>query len=202
MTNGFKKGIIGFGVILALILIFCGYFAYCNNTLVALEEEADTSWAQVQNVYQERFDKIPNLVAVVKGYAKHEEEVLTKITEARANAGGVINVDSSILNDEEKMAQFQKVQDELSSSLQRLLVVTENYPELKANDNFLALQNEISEIENKISVERKRFNDKVKLYNTKIRQFPMNMMASKYGFEKKSYFQAVAGSETAPKVEF
>jgi len=202
MSSGAKKGIIVLGVILAIVLVFCGYVANCHNSLVQLEEDVNEKWSQVQNIYQERYDKIPNLVSSVKGYSKYESDVLTKVTEARSKAGGVVNVDSSILEDESKMAEFQKIQDELSSSLQRLLVVSENYPELKADSHFLSLMNEISEIENKISVERKRFNESVKTYNTKIRQFPMNMMASKYGFEKKAYFQASAKAEEAPVVEF
>lgn len=176
----------------------------CNiyNNLVALDEEVNAQWAQVENQYQRRYDLIPNLVATVKGYAKQESEVYTQVAEARSKAGGVINVDPSILEDEEKMAQFQKVQDSLGSALQRLLSVTENYPELKSNQNFLALQDELEGTENRITVERKRYNDVAKKYNSAIRQWPGVVIAGKMGLKAKAYFTASTEAKSAPKVEF
>lgn len=202
MSGFLKKTLIIAGIILVAGIGLYSCTAGMYNGLVQIDEEVNEKWSQVQNLYQERFDKIPNLVATVKGYAKHEESVFAEIAQARAKAGGVVNVDSSILEDDAKMAEFQQIQDSLGASLQRLLVVSENYPTLKADRNFLALQDEISEIENKISLERKRFNDSVKKYNTKIRSFPTNIVAGNMGLEKKAYFEAVKGSETAPKVEF
>lgn len=190
------------GIIVAAVVLLCGITYSSYNKLVLLDEETSSAWSQVENQYQRRYDLIPNLVNTVKGYAKHEESVLKELTEARSKAGGVISVDSSILDDPEKMAEFQKVQNELGASLQRLLAVTENYPELKANQNFLALQDELEGTENRISVERKRFNDSVKAYNSTMRRFPMNLLAGMFGFEKKNYFAAEAAAAKAPEVQF
>ena len=189
-------------IIAAAVVLLCGITYSSYNKLVLLDEETSSAWSQVENQYQRRYDLIPNLVNTVKGYAKHEESVLRELTEARSKAGGVISVDSSILDDPEKMAEFQKVQNELGASLQRLLAVTENYPELKANQNFLAVQDELEGTENRISVERKRFNDSVKAYNSTMRRFPMNLLAGMFGFEKKNYFAAEAAAAKAPEVQF
>ena len=189
-------------IIAAAVVLLCGITYSSYNKLVLLDEETSSAWSQVENQYQRRYDLIPNLVNPVKGYAKHEESVLRELTEARSKAGGVISVDSSILDNPEKMAEFQKVQNELGASLQRLLAVTENYPELKANQNFLALQDELEGTENRISVERKRFNDSVKAYNSTMRRFPMNLLAGMFGFEKKNYFAAEAAAAKAPEVQF
>lgn len=189
-------------IIAAAVVLLCGITYSSYNKLVLLDEETSSAWSQVENQYQRRYDLIPNLVNTVKGYAKHEESVLRELTEARSKAGGVISVDSSILDDPEKMAEFQKIQNELGASLQRLLAVTENYPELKANQNFLALQDELEGTENRISVERKRFNDSVKAYNSTMRRFPMNLLAGMFGFEKKNYFAAEAAAAKAPEVQF
>ena len=189
-------------IIAAAVVLLCGITYSSYNKLVLLDEETSSAWSQVENQYHRRYDLIPNLVNTVKGYAKHEESVLRELTEARSKAGGVISVDSSILDDPEKMAEFQKVQNELGASLQRLLAVTENYPELKANQNFLALQDELEGTENRISVERKRFNDSVKAYNSTMRRFPMNLLAGMFGFEKKNYFAAEAAAAKAPEVQF
>ena len=189
-------------IIAAAVVLLCGITYSSYNKLVLLDEETSSAWSQVENQYQRRYDLIPNLVNTVKGYAKHEESVLRELTEARSKAGGVISVDSSILDDPEKMAEFQKVQNELGASLQRLLAVTENYPELKANQNFLALQDELEGTENRISVERKRFNYSVKAYNSTMRRFPMNLLAGMFGFEKKNYFAAEAAAAKAPEVQF
>ena len=185
--------------IAALPLLFsgCGY-----NRMVTLDENVSAAWAQVENVYQRRMDLIPNLVETVKGYAAREQETLTALAEARSRAGGVMQVDEDLLNDPEAFARFQQAQDSLGSALQRLLVVTENYPELKANQNFLALQNQLEGTENRIAVERKRFNDAVREYNTVIRRFPQVIVANMTGFDPKPYFEASEGAETAPTVEF
>ncbi len=185
--------------IAALPLLFsgCGY-----NRMVTLEEGVSAAWSQVENVYQRRMDLIPNLVETVKGYAAHEEETLTALAEARSRAGGVMDIDEDLLNDPEAFARFQEAQDGLGSALQRLLVVTENYPELKANQNFLALQDQLEGTENRIAVERKHYNDAVRAYNTTIRRFPQLIMARMTGFEAKPYFEASEGANIAPKVEF
>ncbi|MDE5898459.1 MAG: LemA family protein, partial [Treponemataceae bacterium] len=136
------------------------------NALVALDEKVTAQWAQVENQYQRRYDLIPNIVSTVKGAAAHEAEVFTQVAEARAQAGGVLHVDASILDDEQKFAEFQKIQDTLGGALQRLLSVTENYPELKANANFLSLQDELEGTENRIAVARKNYNETAQSYNT------------------------------------
>lgn len=183
--------------ILPLILTSCGY-----NRIVALDEGVSSAWAQVENVYQRRMDLIPNLVSTVKAYAAHEKDTLTALTEARSRAGGVMNIDENLLNNPEAFARFQKAQNGLGAALQRLLVVTENYPDLKANQNFLALQDQLEGTENRISVERQRFNEAVRSYNTTIRRFPQVIVARITGFQSKQYFESAAGADTAPKVEF
>jgi len=181
-----------FGV---LSLSSCGY-----NTMVQLDEQVQSQWAQVENVYQRRQDVIPNLVNTVKGAANFEKETLTQVIEARAKATSV-NVDPAKLTPE-SIQKFQEAQGQLSSALGRLMVVTENYPELKANQNFLELQAQLEGTENRIASERRKFNEVTQTYNSKIRTFPNNLTASMFGFEKKGYFQAEAGAEKAPKVEF
>lgn len=200
--NSLKKFCITAGIILAAIGIIYNFFAGNYNKMVSLDEEVSSAWSQVENQYQRRLDLIPNLVNTVKGYASHEESLFTQIAEARSKAGGTVNIDSSITDDPDKFAEYQKIQGELSSSLQRLLAVTESYPELKANENFLALQDELAGTENRISVERKRYNDAAKSYNTLIRKFPANIVANMNGFEKKPYFEADSQAKTAPAVEF
>ena len=178
-----------------LFLSSCGY-----NTMVSMDEQVSTQWAKVQNVYQRRADLIPNLVNTVKGYAKHEEETLTKVTEARSKATSI-----TLKADEltpEKLQQFQAAQSQLSSALSRLLAVAEQYPDLKANQNFLELQAQLEGTENRIAVERRNFNEAVQQYNTYIRKFPNNLMAGMFKFEKKAYFEAEAGSAKAPEVKF
>ncbi len=167
-----------------------------------MDEGVKGQWGQVQNVYQRRFDLIPNLVATVKGYANHEEKVFTEIAEARSKAGGVMNVSDEVLNDPESFKKFQKAQSELSGALQRLLVVTENYPALKADQNFMALQDQLEGTENRITVERQRFNELVKDYNVFIKQFPRAIVANMSGFREKAYFAADEAAEKAPTVSF
>ena len=192
------------GLLITLAVIFSMYSCVSGtyNSMIELDEQVKQQWAQVENQYQRRYDLIPNLVETVRGYAKHESDVLTQVTEARASVGGMIKIDESILEDEEKMAQFQKIQDSLSGALQRLLSVTENYPELKANQNFLTLQNQLEGTENRISIERKRYNETAQEYNTKIRRFPNAFIANMFGFKTKAYFSAAVEAQTAPKVEF
>ncbi|RLW70889.1 MAG: LemA family protein [spirochete symbiont of Stewartia floridana] len=184
-------------VFIAFVSTGCGY-----NRMVALEEGVSSAWAQVGNVYQRRMDLIPNLVETVKGYAAHEQETLTALTEARSRAGGVMSIDENLLNNPEAFARFQQAQSGLGAALQRLLVVTENYPDLKANQNFLALQDQLEGTENRIAVERMRFNEAVRAYNTLIRRFPQVLMARMTGFEAKPYFEAAEGAETVPQVNF
>ena len=197
-----SKGLIA--IIVLLVCVFAAFSWYKNtyNSLVSMDEEVSASWAEVQNQYQRRLDLIPNLVSTVKGYAKHESDVFTQVSEARSKAGGQINISDEILNDPEAFARYQQIQDNLGASLQRLLMVTVQYPELKADQNFLALQDQLEGTENRITVARNRFNDTAKRYNTKIRQFPANIIANMSGFEKRPYFTASEAAQSAPKVEF
>ena len=180
-----------------LVFSGCGY-----NRMVSLDEGVSAAWAQVENVYQRRMDLIPNLVETVKGYAAQEQDTFTALAEARSRAGGVLEVDENLLNSPEAFARFQQAQDGLGAALQRLLVVTENYPNLKSNQNFLALQDQLEGTENRIAVERRRFNEAVRTYNTVIRRFPQMIFARMAGFESKPYFEASPGAESAPAVEF
>ncbi|MBU6332297.1 MAG: LemA family protein [Bacteroidota bacterium] len=178
-----------------LLLNSCGY-----NQMVSKEEAVGGQWANVETAYQRRADLIPNLVSTVKGYAQFEQETLLGVVEARSKATGVqVNADKL---DEASIQKFQESQAALSGALSRLLVVVEKYPDLKANQNFLELQSQLEGTENRISVERRRFNELVQDYNAYIRKFPNNMISGMFGFEKKGYFKADAGSDKAPKVEF
>jgi LemA protein len=170
------------------------------NAMVTLEEGVDASWAQVENVYQRRADLIPNLVATVKGYAEHEQETFTAVTEARSKVNN-INVEG-MANNPQALQNFQQAQGQLSSALSRLMVVVEKYPDLKANQNFLDLQTQLEGTENRIAVERNRFNKVAQGYNTIIRRFPGSIYAGMFGFDRKAYFEAESGSEIAPQVEF
>jgi LemA protein len=195
-----KKGIITIIVIVAVLLLLFIWVKNAYNGMVKKQEAVEAQWAQVENVYQRRADLIPNLVATVKGYAAHEQGTLTAVIEARAKATS-ITVDPSNITPEQ-LAEFQEAQDQLSSALSRLLVSVERYPDLKANENFLALQSQLEGTENRITVERQKFNDRAREYNQSIRMFPRNIIAGMFGFEKIGYFKAAAGSEVAPKVEF
>src|SRR5690606_25881688 len=183
------------GLFAVLSLSSCGY-----NTMVKLDEQVTSQWAQVENVYQRRADLIPNLVATVKGAAEFEQTTLTQVVEARAKATS-INVDPSNLTPE-AIAQFQAAQGQLSQSLGRLLATVEAYPQLKANQNFLELQAQLEGAENRITVERQKFNDVTQQYNSTVRTFPNNLVAGMFGFKAKGYFQADAGANQAPTVEF
>ena len=193
-----KKGLlITLGIILLMGFMLAGRY----NSLVTLREAVDEKWAQVENVYQRRLDLIPNLIATVKGYAAHEKQTLTDVIEAR-NKALQTKIDVGSLNNEAKFEAFAKAQDKLSSVLSRLMVVVERYPDLKASQNFLALQSQLEGTENRIAVERKRYNETVRGYNTMIRRFPTNMIASAFGFDKVTYFKSAPKAATAPKVEF
>jgi len=196
-----RSGRLNLLIIGVIIVFLIFYFIGGYNSLVRLEEEVNSAWAQVSNQYQRRADLIPNLVEVVKGYAKHERETFQAVTEARAKATQ-ITLSPEILDNPETFNKFQQVQGELSSALARLLAVAENYPQLKANENFLSLQAQLEGTENRIAVERRRFNEVVRRYNTRIRRFPTNIIAGLFGFERKAYFKAEQGAEKAPKVQF
>ena len=189
-------------IVLVCLLSIASCYKKTYNSLVSADENVEASWAEVQNQYQRRLDLIPNLVSTVKAAAKHENDVFTQVAEARSKAGGQINVSDEILNDPEAFARYQQIQDQLGSSLQRLLAVSENYPELKANENFISLQDQLEGSENRITVARQRFNENAKIYNKIVRAFPTNIIANMSGFEKKSYFTASSQAQTAPKVEF
>lgn len=191
-------------LIIFAVCVIALFSCYKNtyNSLVYMEENVSGQWAEVQNQYQRRMDLIPNLVSTVKGYASHESEVFKQVSDARSKAGGQINISDEVLSNPEAFERYQQVQDQLGSSLQRLLMVTENYPELKADQNFLALQDQLEGTENRITVARGRYNDAAKQYNSKIRSFPTNIIANMSGFEKKIYFSASAEAQAAPKVEF
>ena len=191
-------------LIIFAVCVIALFSCYKNtyNSLVYMEENVSEQWAEVQNQYQRRMDLIPNLVSTVKGYASHESEVFKQVSDARSKAGGQINISDEVLSNPEAFERYQQVQDQLGSSLQRLLMVTENYPELKADQNFLALQDQLEGTENRITVARGRYNDAAKQYNSKIRSFPTNLIANMSGFEKKIYFSASAEAQSAPKVEF
>jgi LemA protein len=197
-----KKSWIIIGVVVLFVIIVFSSLKGTYNGLVTKEENVNKKWADVQGAYQRRTDLIPNLVSTVKGYAKFEQETLIKVIEQRANATKTnINVDPAKL-DANTLAQFQKTQDELGSSLSKLMVVVEKYPDLKANQNFLQLQAQLEGTENRINVERRNFNESVQLFNSSLRSFPTNILAGMFGFSQKPYFAAQAGAENAPKVEF
>jgi LemA protein len=192
--------LIGIIVVIALLfVVVTGVSGY--NGLVKKNETVNQQWGQVENVYQRRADLIPNLVETVKGAAKFEQETLTKVIEARASATQV-KLTPEMLNDPQAMQKFEAAQGELSSALSRLLVTVEQYPELKANANYLALQDQLEGSENRITVERRRFNEVAQDYNVAVKRFPMNFFAGMFGFTPKAYFQAQPGSEQAPKVKF
>ena len=183
--------------VLAVVVLW-GVGVY--NDLVSEQENVEAAWAQVENQYQRRADLVPNLVATVKGYAKHEQETLENVISARAKATQV-TVDPTNTTPEQ-LAAFQAAQGELSQALGRLLAVAENYPDLKANQNFLDLQAQLEGTENRIAIARQQFNDAARRYNKQIRKFPRNMIAKMFDFEKKPYFEAEEGAKHAPKVEF
>ncbi|MBQ9556753.1 MAG: LemA family protein [Muribaculaceae bacterium] len=195
-----KKGCIGLIVLGIIALALFGWVKNGYNGLVKDQQSVETAWAQVENVYQRRADLIPNLVETVKGYAKHEQETLEGVIEARANATKV-TIDAKNMTPED-LQKYQAAQGDVTSALSRLIAVSEAYPDLKANQNFLELQNQLEGTENRIAVERNKFNEVAREYNTKRLTFPTNILANIFGFGEKPYFKAQEGADKAPKVDF
>ncbi|MFA6879733.1 MAG: LemA family protein [Bacteroidales bacterium] len=195
-----KKGCSGLIVVLVILAILVVWGIKAYNSMVKQREAVNTAWSNVENTYQRRADLIPNLVSTVKGYAKHEQSTLEGVVEARAKATQ-IKVDPANL-DEASLKKFNDAQGELGSALGKLLMIQENYPNLKANENFLELQSQLEGTENRINVARSNFNDTAKNYNTYLQKFPNNVISGLFGFKTKPYFEASPGTETAPKVEF
>lgn len=195
-----KPVIITLAVVAAIIAAIALWAMTGYNSLVSADETVSTAWSNVENQYQRRADLIPNLVNTVKGYAAHEQETLDAVVSARTRATQV-TVDADNLTPE-KLAEYQKAQGEVGAALGRLLAITESYPDLKANQNFLELQAQLEGTENRISVERRNFNEAAKEYNTSIRKFPKNILAGMFGFEKRPYFESQEGADKAPAVEF
>src|SRR5437016_10050805 len=194
----------GLIVLIVVLVVLGGLVAWAvsvNNQLVVQEQNVNGAWAQVQNQYQRRADLIPNLVETVKGFAAQERGVLESVTQARSRASGV-QLTPEALNDPRAMERFQAVQRDLSGALSRLLVTVERYPELKSNQNFLDLQKQLEGTENRIAVERKRFNDAVAAYNTRLRLFPGSIVARVAGFAPKTFFEAAPDAATPPRVKF
>jgi len=191
MTSTKRNWLIAIIVILVVAGSLYSFFKGTYNQFVTLDEAVKSSWAQVENQLQRRFDLIPNLVETVKGYAKQEKDVLVEVTNARARVGGAATVPDKI-----------SANNELTGALSRLLVVVEKYPDLKSNQNFMRLQDELAGTENRISVERKRYNEAVQAYNVAIRSFPANLLAGLYGFGKAAFFEAPAAAKAAPQVKF
>src|SRR5262249_23150336 len=205
MGTGAKIALVAVGAIAVVLLIFGGTIASTYNTLVPLDQAAQSQWGEVENVYQRRADLVPNLVASVKGAANFEQQTLTAVTEARAKVGQVTSgAIENIARDPQAFARFQQAQDGLSSALSRLMVVAEKYPELKATQNFRDLQAQLEGTENRITVERMRFNETAQAFNTKRDSFPTVLIAGFFGsrFQEKPYFKAQAGAEKAPEVKF
>lgn len=195
-----KKGLIVLIVVVAVVLILFFWIKGMYNSMVRMDEAVSQAWAQVENVYQRRADLVPNLVSTVKGYAEHESSTLEAVVEARAKATQA-TVDPSSLSEEE-LSRFMSAQNELGTAIGRLLVSVERYPDLKANQNFLELQAQLEGTENRITVERQKFNEAARSYNVTVRRFPNNIFAGMFGFEKKGYFDASEGAEQAPVVSF
>ena len=192
-----KKALI---IIVAVMAVIAFWAVTGYNGLVSGEEKVRAAWSQVENVYQRRLDLIPNLVATVKGYAQHEQGTLESVVAARSKATQ-ISVDPNMLT-EESIAEFQEAQGEIGAALGRLLAISENYPDLKANQNFMELQAELAGTENRIATERRKYNESARAYNTMVRRFPRNIRASMFGFSQKGYFESDDNAAAAPKVEF
>jgi LemA protein len=196
-----KPALLALGVLVLAVVLVLGWAVSVNNSLVSRDQAVQESWGQVQNVYQQRADLVPNLVETVKGFAAQERTVLEEVTRARASVAG-IKVTPEMLNDPAALRRFQEAQSQLGGALSRLLVTVERYPELKSNQNFLTLQRQLEDIESRVAVERRRFNETVRDYNTEVRRFPGSIVASFRGFVEKAFFEAAPGSQTAPKVQF
>lgn len=197
-----KKALIAVIIVVVILLIIVGKGIGTYNNIIALEEGVKAQWAQVENTYQRRFDLIPNLVSTVQGEANFEKSTLTEVMEMRSRMGGTVKLDESLMNDEAALKRFQEMQGSLGGALQRLMAVSENYPDLKSNKSFQELRVQLEGAENRIAVERKRYNETVKEYNTTIRQFPTNIVAGFAGASPKALFSADAGASVAPKVQF
>jgi len=191
MGKGLKIFLVILGILLLIVFASYSFLKGTYNTLVTMDEGVKGAWAQVENQLQRRYDLIPNYVETVKGYAKHEKEVFVQVTEARSKVGGATTVSDKM-----------QANNQLTSALSRLLLVVERYPELKANTNFIRLQDELAGTENRIAVERRRFNETVKTYNIKVRSFPTNIFAGMFGFEKATFFEVPKERQEAPKVKF
>jgi LemA protein len=197
-----KKGLIFLIILVIFVFLIVKWGVGLYNNFISKEEGVNQAWAQVENVYQRRYDLIPNLVETVRGYAKQEREVLIQVTEARAKVGGMINLGADVLNNPQALEQFQQAQGTLASALQRLMVVVERYPELKSDKNFRELQTQLEGTENRIAVERRRFNEVVQDYNTYARRFPNSIIAGMTGFSQKAYFKMDEAAQRAPAVQF
>ena len=197
-----KKALIAVIVVVVILLIIVGKGIGTYNNIIALEEGVKAQWAQVENTYQRRFDLIPNLVSTVQGEANFEKSTLTEVMDMRSRMGGTVKLDESLMNDEAALKRFQEMQGSLGGALQRLMAVSENYPDLKSNKSFQELRVQLEGAENRIAVERKRYNETVQAYNTTIRQFPTNIVAGFAGASPKALFSADAGASVAPKVQF
>lgn len=195
-----KKGLVVLLGVVGSIVLAGMYLMGAYNVLVRMDEGVHQAWAQVENVYQRRLDLIPNLVETVKGYAAHEKSAFVEVTQARAKAAG--SLAPGVINDPQKFAQFQESQSALSSALGRLMVIVEKYPDLKANENFLTLQAQLEGTENRIAIERGRFNEAARGFNAQFRQFPTNVIGGMFGFKIKEYFKSQPEAATAPKVQF
>ena len=197
-----KKGLIGCAGAIVLVLLIGGFSLRSTyNEVVTLDQDVNAKWAQVQNVYQRRADLVPNLVEVVKGFAAQERAVLEEVTRARASVAG-IQVTPEVLRDPEALRKFQEAQAQLGGALGRLLAVVERYPDLKSNQNFLALQSQLEGAENRIAVERRRYNEAVREYNTAVNRFPGSLVASLRGFSARRYFEASPGADAPPPIKF
>ena len=195
-----KKKFIPIIIVAAVVVILVAWGVSVYNGLVVKDENCSKQWSKVESQYQRRMDLIPNLVNTVKGYASHEEATLLKVIEAR-NQASQVKIDAENMT-QEQLNNFQQSQENLSSAIRGLNIVVEQYPDLKANQNFLELQSQLEGTENRIAVERQRYSDVVNEYNTSVRRFPNSIFASIFGFDKKPYFEAQTGAENAPKVEF
>lgn len=204
-----RLGLLGcVGALILALIIFGGYFVSVRNNLVGLDQQVNQQWAQVESQYQRRYDLIPNLVRTVQGAANFEKSTLEAVVNARARVGqvaapqGAPGTATNLPNDANAMSQFAAAQEGLSNALSRLLVVVERYPDLKSNQNFLELQSQLEGTENRIAVERQRYNQDVQTFNTAVLRFPANLVANMSGFKQKAYFRGVPGSATAPQVDF
>jgi LemA protein len=203
MSGKMKMGCLVIGALFVGFILITGVVLWrYYNGIIERSESVNSQWSQVENVYQRRYDLIPNLVETVKGYAGHERETLEAVTNARSKVGGVMNLSPDMLNNPQALEQFSQAQAGLAGALQRLMVVVERYPDLKANESFLALQSQLEGTENRIAVERMKFNEVVQVYNVFVKKFPRIFIARLFGYGEKAYFKANADAQEAPRVSF